>query len=75
MEYYFPDLCKSSTESSYADDYAAIGAFLTRTDEVLHKLIPLENKLRELALENVKQLRASTSSLTKTDFDTKEVTR
>jgi Family of unknown function (DUF5636) len=58
-------------------DYAAIGAFLTRTDEVFHKLIPLENKLRELALENVKQLqsRASTSSLTQTDFNTKEVTR
>jgi hypothetical protein len=78
MEYYFPEFC-AGTESSFADDYAAIGAFLTRTDEVLRKLIPLERKLRELAAENARNQDQLGQPIVvptaKTIYDTKEGTR
>jgi hypothetical protein len=54
LEYYFPVLC-NGVDGSFADDYAAIGAFLTRKDDVLAKLVPLETKLRQLALEKINQ--------------------
>lgn len=77
MEHYFPAFC-TGADSTFADDYAAIGAFLTRNDEVLRKLIPLENKLRALALDNVSvlQKRGQAPNVTgmKTIYDTKDVT-
>lgn len=76
LEYYFPDLCMGAN-AAYADDYAAIGAFLTRLDEVKAALKPLEEKLRQLALANAAlaaaggPLPAHNASL----YNRKEVTR
>jgi Family of unknown function (DUF5636) len=55
LAYYFPTLC-GGTDAAFADDYAAIGAFLTRTDEVKLALRPLEERLRALALAKATSL-------------------
>jgi hypothetical protein len=74
LEFYFPTLC-SGEDSTFADDYAAIGAFLTRNNDVLRNLIPLENRLRGLALENLKNHANDFSgeSAPKGSYDLKEV--
>lgn len=75
IEHYFPDYCKGEY-ATFADDYAKIGAFLTRKEYVLEKLEPLERKLRALAKENIR-----THSITpevgqgKTIYDTVGVTK
>jgi hypothetical protein len=57
LQYYFPNLCGS--DNGFAEDYAAIGAFLTRKDDVLRALQSLEDELRVRALENANAIAAA----------------
>jgi len=77
LEHYFPALCAS--DNDFAEDYAALGAFLTRHAEVLRHLQTLENDLRTRALELAKASAAAKGQAVPTQrdtlYDVKEFTR
>ena len=74
LGHYFPTL-----DNALAEDYAAIGAFLTRHDEVLRHLKELENALRAKALELATASAAAKGAAVPTQqgslYDTKAFTR
>ena len=80
LEHYFPALCAGDADSKdFADDYAAMGAFLTRHPDVLRHLQTLENDLRARALELAKASAAAQGQAVPTQqrtlYDVKEFTR